>query len=686
MARPAQPNPTVARAAAAAASHKPGRLTSVNNLRIGPKLLLAFLLMLGFVGAVGFTALAQLAKVARQADLIATESLSSVQRVAEISTNAAQSRSAALELLTRLHLNYATEAEESNRALADAAAQMKANVAAYQPLVRTDGQRALWTTASARWADYQREQDRAIEIARDGLAGDAQKVLIGQAKLKFDSFEAALHAVTDSSNVDAERARLAADNGGAEARRIVFVLLALATLIGCTIAVLITRSITRPLQASVDLLEHIGAGRLDNAVDTTRRDEFGQLLAGLATTQSQLRDRALADQQRMAADRDRAESDRRALEEVQRIVAAVIDGQLDGRLPTDGKSGFALELAQSLNRLVENVGGVVKGMGRLLNGANDGDLTQRVYVEGRSGLERSIGVSINGLVAQMAVLVKTVSDAAAEVSLGAAEISAGTASLARRTEDQAASLEETAASMEQMTSSVRQNAENASRANLLAKDARQRAEQGGAVVANAILAMDGINTASRRIADIIGVIDEIAFQTNLLALNAAVEAARAGEQGRGFAVVATEVRTLASRSAAAAKEIKGLINDSVARVAAGTRLVGESGKTLGELVVVVNKVGDLIAEIATASGEQTSGIDEVGSAITQMDALTQQNAALVVEAASASQVLAEQSESLSELMRRYRVSGEANDAPGRRKLPPAEPAPIQRAALPQRAR
>ena len=472
-----------------------------------------------------------------------------------------------------------------------------------------------------------------------------------------------MRAVVESGGSDADSARLSADSTLATAGRNLIVLLALAALAGCAIAVLVTRSITRPLQSAVALLAEIGAGRLDNAIDTSRGDEVGQLLAGLSTTQAELRSRAQADALRLEADRERASADRRALEEVQSIVTAVIDGELEGRLTTEGKTGFARELADSINRLIDNVGGVVLGVGRLLAGANAGDLTPRVYVDGRSGLERRIGTEINSLVGEMAALVATVKEAAAEVSQRAGEISAGNASLSKRTEDQAASLEETAASMEEMTSSVRQNADNASRANELAREARQRAEQGGGVVASAIAAMDGINSASRRIADIVGVIDEIAFQTNLLALNAAVEAARAGDHGRGFAVVASEVRLLASRSAAAAKEIKGLINASVESVADGTRLVGESGTTLGALVVAVNKVGDLIAEIATASEEQAAGIDEVGAAITQMDEMTQQNAALVEEAAAASQLLATQSQNLSALMSHYRVSAQELAAP-----------------------
>ena len=209
---------------------------------------------------------------------------------------------------------------------------------------------------------------------------------------------------------------------------------------------------------------------------------------------------------------------------------------------------------------------------------------------------------------------------------GADEISAGNANLSQRTEEQSSSLEETASSMEEMTTTVKQNADNAAQANQLALAARDQAEKGGTVVSQAVSAMAGINEASKKIADIIGVIDDIAFQTNLLALNAAVEAARAGEQGRGFAVVASEVRSLAGRSATAAKEIKELIQDSVRKVEDGSVLVTQSGQTLEKIVASVKKVSDIVAEIAAASREQSSGIEQVNRAVMQMDELTQQNA------------------------------------------------------------
>jgi methyl-accepting chemotaxis protein len=245
------------------------------------------------------------------------------------------------------------------------------------------------------------------------------------------------------------------------------------------------------------------------------------------------------------------------------------------------------------------------------------------------------------------------------VSSAAQQIAKGNDDLSQRTQEQASSLEETAASMEEMTSTVKQNAENASHANQLANGAREQAERGGQVAAQAVAAMGEINASSRKIADIVGLIDEIAFQTNLLSLNAAVEAARAGEQGRGFAVVASEVRGLSQRSAAAAKEIKGLINESVDRVQAGSVLVDQSGAALADIVDSVKKVTDIVAEIAAASQEQSSGIDQVNRAVMQMDEVTQQNAALVEEASAAARMMQDQAGELRRQMMFFRLEGSA---------------------------
>lgn len=282
-----------------------------------------------------------------------------------------------------------------------------------------------------------------------------------------------------------------------------------------------------------------------------------------------------------------------------------------------------------------------------------GDLSGELTVNGRDEVARVLA-AMQAMVQQLRNIVDNVMSSTDQVGASAEQIAQESADLSQRTEEQAAALEETAASMEELTATVKNSADNAGQANHLASAARTQAEQGGQVVERTVAAMTAIHQSSRKIADIIGVIDEIAFQTNLLALNAAVEAARAGEQGRGFAVVAGEVRKLAQRSADAAKEIKALITDSVAKVEDGGRLVEQSGQTLREIVSAVKKVSDIVAEMAAATREQASGIEQVNKAILQMDQVTQKNASLVAETAQASQSINEQAVELQRLMDFFR--------------------------------
>ena len=284
-----------------------------------------------------------------------------------------------------------------------------------------------------------------------------------------------------------------------------------------------------------------------------------------------------------------------------------------------------------------------------------GDLTQRVEIRSHDEMGQLME-GLKGMQGKLTDTITSVRNGAQSIATATAQISAGNTDLSQRTEEQAASLEQTASSMEQLTSTVRQNADNARQASDLARSATEVANQGSQVVAQVVDTMDGIHGSSQQISDIIGVIEGIAFQTNILALNAAVEAARAGEQGRGFAVVAGEVRTLAQRSASAAKEIKALISESVDRVTNGTELVGRAGKTMTEINDAVRRVTDIMAEIAAASEEQSDGIEQVNKAVTQMDEVTQQNAALVEEAAAAAVSLEEQASRMSGVVNVFRVA------------------------------
>jgi methyl-accepting chemotaxis protein len=341
--------------------------------------------------------------------------------------------------------------------------------------------------------------------------------------------------------------------------------------------------------------------------------------------------------------------------EAQDVIHAVLGGADDRRINLAGKTGNLELLALSVNRLIDSISTTVDETMEVVQHAVAGDLTARMKVDDKSGHFKTQAESVNSMIQAMMEVVSSLTRTSREVQLGAEEIARGNLDLSKRTEVQAASLEETASSMEQMTSTVKNNADNVARANKLAAAAREHAERGVRVVGSAVAAMSEIKVASRKIADIIALIDAIAFQTNLLALNAAVEAARAGEQGRGFAVVAAEVRNLASRSATASKEIKGLIQDSVGKINEGTKLVDESGMVLGEIMSRVKEVTDVMEEIAKSSREQASGIEQVNKAVTSMDAVTQQNAALVEQASAAVQALTEQAANLTKLIEHYRA-------------------------------
>ena len=345
--------------------------------------------------------------------------------------------------------------------------------------------------------------------------------------------------------------------------------------------------------------------------------------------------------------------------EIEVIVDDVKAGKLDARINMTDKNGFFEKLSKGINDLTDVIDNAFSDISSTVNSMATGDLTQRIESD-YQGVYLDCKNSINTSMDKIAEIVGQVNESADFINNSSQEIASGNNNLSQRAEQQAANLEETASSMEELTSTVKNNADNAQQANQVATTARQLAEQGGEVVNSAVSAMQEINESSNKIAEIIGVIDEIAFQTNLLALNASVEAARAGEQGRGFSVVATEVRNLAQRSATAAKESKELIQTSIQKVRSGTEFVNETGKSLNEIVLGVKKVGDIVGEIAAASAEQSQGIEQVNQAVSQMDEITQQNAALAEEASAASVSMSDQSNNMTQLLEFFRVGEISN--------------------------
>jgi methyl-accepting chemotaxis protein len=511
----------------------------INNLKIGIRLGLGFGIILVMMIAQGFISIYRMSEIEQSLDNIVNDSNFKIKAISEmrndVMVGAMATRNIAL-------MTKEDEIKAEVDRIADSREDYKLNLENLNAQVKSEAGKANLAKIESARAISVPLADKAVALAREGKQSDAVALMTSEVVPNQEKWLSALEEMVRRQDKLADDAATAAKDSYKKARLLTIVIATAAALLGCMIAWLVSRSISRPLEQAVGIARRVADGDLSAHLEVQTTDETGNLM-------------------------------------------------------------------QALKDMNEHLATTV---GRVRSGADT-------------------------------------------IATASTQIAAGNLDLSSRTEQQASSLEETASSMEELTSIVKQNADNAMQANQLAQSASSVAVKGGAVVAQVVDTMGSIHTSSKKIVDIIGVIDGIAFQTNILALNAAVEAARAGEQGRGFAVVATEVRSLAQRSAAAAKEIKALIDDSVGKVNAGSALVEQAGSTMEQIVDSVKRVTDIMGEITAASNEQSSGIEQVNQAIAQMDQVTQQNAALVEEEAAATAALKTLAENLAQVVSSFKL-------------------------------
>ncbi|WMJ69083.1 methyl-accepting chemotaxis protein [Stenotrophomonas sp. 24(2023)] len=759
----------------------------INNLKLMPKLLLTFgviLLVMLLQGIVAYRGLHSLNNVTTE---LASSRMESIRMAGEMRGMVGEYRNAAYQQLIRASDDV--KAEARNRAK-DVRTRMDKSIVDYPKMIDNAQQKKLFDAFAADWKGALTSYDSVTEMLELDLPDDAIDTFVGETRTKHNKATAALEALIAEDNRLARASREQASSTYSASALLMAIALLGGAVLGLVLVWLFARALVGSVRGAVSVANDVAGGKLDGHIDVSRKDEVGELMQAMQRMQRDLRERIETDaavarenlrirtaldysstgvflsdasntivyanralQQSLVQYQDEVRQDlpdfdpqaslvgrpvtvlehggeldasllsnlkqngvaRRPMRygdaqfaqvvstirneegetvgyvvewrdrtpealveaEVARVIAQAAAGDLSGRIVADGKDGFFLQLAQQINGLLDANSSSIEQVSGLLAALSQGDLTVRMHGDFQ-GVFARMRDDANATAAQLSEIVTRIKQSSRAINSAAGEIASGNSDLSRRTEQQAANLEETAASMEELTSTVRQNAEHARQANQLAIGAQGVASQGGEVVGQVVTTMSAIEASSKKIAEIISVIDGIAFQTNILALNAAVEAARAGEQGRGFAVVASEVRTLAQRSAAAAKEIKGLIDDSVGKVSDGSALVHKAGATMGEIVASVQRVTDIMAEISAASQEQSAGIEQVNQTVVQMDETTQQNAALVEEATAAARAMEEQAGHLSDAVSVFTLE-EADEVVV---AAPVRPAPVARAAKP----
>ena len=512
----------------------------VSDLRVGVRISLGFAAVLLATVLVGAAAINRMQVIQGNVETMGSNWIPSINAINALRGQLNELRRAEMAMCLKDVVLEVEQEQERIKTLREKTLPELAKT--YESMVSSPEEAEAWKQAKARYATFTAIQDKLVAARKAGNRGEYLATVTGESGKAFADVIAAVQALVDINTAGAGRS---VDDSRAAYKAVLTtmgVLIAAALAAGGVLAFYLTRSTVRPLTDMVGVASRVAEGDLTVHIDTSRRDELGQLAQALSAMQG------------------------------------------------------------ALNRSLSSV---------------------------RASAE--------------------------SIAMSSGEVAAGSSDLSARTEQMASSLEETSATMQALTDTVRMNADATRQASQLALNASQVADRGGVVVSEVVTTMDQINASSRKIADIIGTIDGIAFQTNLLALNAAVEAARAGEQGRGFAVVAGEVRSLAQRSAEAAREIKGLIGSSVERVEAGARLVGNAGETMREIVAAVQRVTDIIQEISSATQEQSASLSEVGQAVQRLDSVTQQNAALVEQSSAASESLREQAGSLQHVVAQFRL-------------------------------
>ena len=695
-----------------------------DNLTIGKRLAIAFSALAVLILVTGAFAVQRMGHTQATVRSVTLDSVPSIRDLGRLATMLAEYRVSERGLVASA--DDPAKQQEYAGELAQGSRDFNALAKSYEAKLADARDRALYEQVLARADRYFDNSRQVIEGVKSGDTTAAKRA--GDLRQATADAVAALLDYNLSLLDKAVAAQESSYRFGVGA---IAALLAIALALAATAAILISRSIVRPLRQVVGVANAVARGDLDVRIASEDRSEVGEVSRAMRGMVASLRDFAQAqaqieDEHAAGAIDFRIDASRfpgaygRMAEGINALVAShiavkmrvveVVSQYARGDLSTDierypgqkariteavdaVKAGMLAvnaeikqlvdaavagdfsqrgdarrfehvyaELVERLNTLMATADRGLTQVGEVLASVADGDLSRRIdtALPGRFG---TLAADTNRTVAHLTDIVGQIRGGSESINAAAVEIARGNEDLSRRTEQQAASLEETASSMEELTATVKQNADSARQASQLARGAAEIAAQGGEVVGEVVRTMGGISASSRRIADIIGVIDGIAFQTNILALNAAVEAARAGEQGRGFAVVAAEVRSLAQRSAGAAKEIKQLITDSVVKVEEGSALVDKAGRTMTEIVGSVKRVTDIMADISAASQEQSSGIEQVNQAITQMDEGTQQNAALVEEASAAAQSLEQQADQLVRLVAAFRLQATSQRAP-----------------------